>query len=401
MTDQNELSALRRKAGAGRAPSDGAGMTPAKAFRLAISKAAEVELGLAVRVQSFKEQPLNQAQLLEALDGDALLVMLEGPEDSKGVAVFDMQVLSALIEVQTLGQVIRSEAKPRPPTRTDSAMCEATLDRVLQDFEGHLADGSSAVWATGFQFQKQIGSLRLMGLALEDVPYRLFDLQLDLADGAKQGVLQIALPALGVSHKKTDAGGDDGWSQAMENTVGDSHVEISAVLHRVHKSLAAVQALQVGDEIVLPQSCITAVSMEGTDGCIVGVARLGQKNGYRALRMTDAQASEQAQQKAQPLLDPVAGLPASDASAMGFPAADIPNADMAAPMDGIAMEPLADPMAMPAAMDAMAADVGAAPMPDLPMMPMESAPLDGLAGGDEEIGMATPMAAMPMDIEIA
>lgn len=391
MTDQNELSVLRRKAGVGRDPSDGAGMSAAKAFRLAISKASEVELGLAVRVLSFKEAQVNQAKLLEALDGDALLMMLEGPEGGKGIAVFDMQVLSALIEVQTLGQVIRTEAKPRPPTRTDSAMCEAMLDRVLQGFEGHLADSSSAGWATGFRFQKQIGSLRLMGLALEDVPYRLFHLQLDLADGAKQGVLQIALPALGVSRKQAGAGGDDGWAQAMENTVNDSHVTISAVLHRVQKTLADVQALQVGDEIVLPKSSISAVSMEGSDGCIVGVARLGQKNGFRALRMTGDEPGPQPL----PMADLVADMAAADVPALDFPAPNMPD-----PMSGEGLEPLPDLMAMPVEMDAMATEAGAAPMadfPDLPMMPMEGAPVED----SENISMATPMAAMPVDIEIA
>ncbi len=115
MTEQTELSTLRRKAGTGRAPSDGVGMTPAKALRLAVSKAAEVELGLAVRALSIKEEQLNQPQLLDALDGDALLLMLEGPHDARGVAIFDIQALSALIEVQTLGNVIASEAAKRRP----------------------------------------------------------------------------------------------------------------------------------------------------------------------------------------------------------------------------------------------------------------------------------------------
>jgi len=63
MTEQTELSTLRRKAGTGRAPSDGAGMTPAKAFRLAVSKASEVELGLAARAQTIKEEPLRSAAI--------------------------------------------------------------------------------------------------------------------------------------------------------------------------------------------------------------------------------------------------------------------------------------------------------------------------------------------------
>ena len=407
MTDQNELSALRRKAGAGRAPSDGAGMTPAKAFRLAVSKAAEVELGLPTRVTAIKEEQLTQAQLLETLDGEALLLMLEGPQDGKGVAVFDLQALSAVIEVQTLGQVIGAEAKARTPTRTDSAMCEALLDRILQEFEGHLLDGSSAEWATGFRFDKRIANLRLMGLALEDIVYRVFHLQLDLADGAKRGVLQIALPADGVRRKKAGAGGDDGWAQAMENVVGDSRVEILAVLHRVHKSLAEVQTMQVGDEIILPKSSISAVSMEGMDGCFVGVARLGQQNGHRALRISAAQAE-----------------PALTAGAVGDPVADLPAPGLGSEMGAMDMAPPPAPMALPGSsqdapfpavdmpMPTMEGQADVAPMgdlPDLPMAPMGDLPDLPMApmGDLPDLPMAPmdgiddmPMAA-PMDIEIA
>lgn len=384
MNDQTEISAIRRKAGAGRVPTDGAGMTPAKAFRLAVSKAAEVELGLAVRVKSIKEELLNQAQLLEVLDGESLLLMLEGPENGKGIAVFDMQVVSAVIEVQTLGFVVASKANARPPTRTDSAMCEAMLDRVLQEFEGHLTDGSSAFWATGFRFDRQMENLRLLGLALEDVPYRMFHLQLDMADGAKLGDVQIIMPAEGISRKKANDAADGGWAQAMEHTVGDSHVEISGVLHRVQKSLTEVQVMKVGDLIALPKSAIGNVVLEGADGCDVGVARLGQQNGYRALRITGAQSEPAVMDK--PLAQPAMDFPTSDMSAMGeasamgdaaFPEVDLPMPPMS-PIGAEAGEPMGD-------------------LPDLPMMPMQAAPMDEI----NDIPMAEPMAAMPMDIEIA
>lgn len=390
MTEDTELSTLRRKAGTGRAPSDGAGMTPAKAFRLAVSKAAEVELGLAARALAIKEEQLNQPQLLDTLDGEALLLLLEGPHDARGVAIFDIQALSALIEVQTLGNVLASEAANRRPTLIDSAMCEAVLNRVLEEFEEHLVDTAAADWAMGFRFGKRISSLRLLGLALVDIPYRLFHLPLDLSDGAKQGLLQIVLPAQGVRLQPSGAGGDGGWTQAMENVVGDSHVDITGVLHRVEKSLSEVQAMVIGDLITVPQSAISNISMEGSDGCVVGGARLGQQNGFRAMRVSASNT----------------GLPSTP-----NPAADLPELD-SAPMDLAAEMPDAMPAAMPSALDdAVGADAfpamdigmpdmdamaGVAPMgdlPDLPDLPMATAPVDG---GDD-----IPMAAMPMDIEIA
>jgi len=372
MNDQTELSVLRRKAGTGRAPTDGVGMTPAKAFRLALSKAAQVVLGLAVRVLSIKEDRLNQAKLLDVLDKNALLLMLEGPHGAKGVAVFDTQALAAVIEVQTLGHVIQSEAAQRLPTRTDSAMCEAILDRVLQEFEGHLASSTAADWATGFRFEKRIESVRLLGLALADVDYRMFHLPLDLADGAKQGTLLIVFPAEGPSVGQLAPGGEKGWKQAMEKAVCASHVDIQAVLHRTQVSLATVRAFQPGDLVGVPKSAISKVEMQGGDGRVVGAARLGQQNGFRALRISDGLAVAALSEVGQ----------IAEMSSMGE-AEDAPM-----PMVDIPMTP----------MDPTGAQDGDAPSPDLamPMMPMEAAPENAPMGDADDI----PMAAMPMDIEI-
>ena len=382
MNDQTELSALRRKAGTGRAPTDGVGMTPAKAFRLALSKAAQVVLGLAVRVQSIKEDRLNQAQLLDALDKDALLLMLEGPHGIKGVAVFDTQALAAVIEVQTLGNVMQSEAAHRRPTNTDSAMCEAVLNRVLQEFEGHLAASTAADWATGFRFEKRIESVRLLGLALEDVDYRMFHLPLDLADGAKQGTLLIVLPAEGAGRGQLASGGEKGWMQAMEKAVCASHADIQAVLHRAQVSLATVRGFQPGDLVTVPKSAISEVTMEGNDGRVVGVARLGQQNGFRALRISDGLAVT-ALSEASQIIDttPVDGA-LDTPTEMDVPVAEAEHAAM--PMIDMPMAP----------MDPIGGQDGEVPIPDpdMPMMPMENAPM-----GDVE---AMPMAAMPMDIEI-
>lgn len=388
MSDPTDLSTLQRKAGTGRAKSEGVGMTPAKAFRLAVSKAAQVELGLAARVQTINETRLEHAQLLEALDADTLLLMLEGPHGAAGVAVVDIEIISALIEVQTLGLVIASPAIKRPPTRTDSAMCEAVLDQILQRFEVYLAEGSAAAWATGFRFEKRINSVRLLGLALADVPYRVFHLQLDLADGAKNGVLQIVLPADGVVLDKPDGEAGSGWMQALEKNVGASHVEISAVLHKVQMSLAEVQALRPDGLINVPKAAIADIFMEGSDGTVVGRARLGQQNGHRALRLngdTSKGAAAVGQLSEMPALnalssDQIGGLG-------GMPAASEPMATVPMPM---ATDLPADLQG-----DAMASDLPTdfPDLPDLPMMPMADAPLDDLE--------SMPMAAMPMDVEIS
>lgn len=384
-------------------------MTAPKAFRLALSKAAEVELGLALRAQTIKEELVDHAQVLDALDDEALLLLLEGPHDTRGVAIIDIQALSALIEVQTLGQVLASEAVKRRPTRIDAAMCETLLDRMLKEFEAHLKETTAADWSKGFRFDKQVTSLRLLGLALADVPYRLFHLPLDLSDGAKQGLLQIVLPAQGVRRQPVGAGPDGGWAKAMEQVVRDSQVEIRGVLHRAQQTLVQVQGLAIGDLVHIPKAAVTSVSMEGSDDCVVGHARLGQQNGFRALRVSGAGAGMPA------AADPIADLAGAGLAGAGFPAADIAATPATEPPEGMA--DMATPAAMPA-MDGLSdigLDIGGAdgasgfPTVDIPMPGMDdaqgAAPMGDLpdlpmAPMDVDVMEAAPM-AMPMDIEIA
>lgn len=362
-------------------------MTPAKAFRLAVAKAAQIELGLPVQVLTVKEAQVSHAQLLENLDADSLLIMLEGPQGSIGVAVMDIQVVSALIEAQTLGHVIASEAIKRKPTRTDSAMCEAVLNQILQRFETYLADSSSADWATGYRFDKHIGDVRVLGLALADVPYRTFHLELNLSDMAKQGVLQIILLANAVRQDQAESDPGADWSQALGENIGESQAEVVAILHRLQMTLAEVQALKPDDIIMVPKSAVSEIVIEGSDGVVVGSARLGKQNGNRALRIIDTTA------ETPPLVEQSSDFPALGALSpepadVGVPAIEPQMADLELNIPEAGSDTnLPDLPSLP--------DLPELPdLPDLPMTPMADVPIDDL--GD------MPMAAMPMmDVEIA
>lgn len=286
MNDDTKLSAIQRKAGGGRARSEGVGMTPAKAFRIALTKAAQDELNLALRVLSVQEERRDQVQLLDGLDGDQLLVLLEGAQGETGLAVIDTQVLAAVIEMQTLGHVKASEASVRHPTRTDSAMCEAVFNCALHQFGRHLAGGPSAFWATGFRFGDPVEGIRLLGLKLEDTEYRVFHISVDLAEGMKQGAVMVALPAMGYQSRQAKDVRPNSWAKKLETIVCASTADILAVLHREEFPLAEVTGFRVGDTIPIPHSAISEVSLQGMDGRVVGRARLGQQHGFRALRVS-------------------------------------------------------------------------------------------------------------------
>jgi len=377
MGETTQLTTLQRKAGAGRGESESAGMTPAKALRLALSKSAQDELSLALRVQGVAESRVNQPGLLAALSDDLLLLLLDGPQGGLGVAALDIQALAAVIEVQTMGQVLKSPATQRRATATDSAMCTPLLDRVLQEFEGHLAGSSAERWATGFRFGERVENTRLLGLRIDEAEYRLFRITMDLADGAKQGEMLLALPADGCGQRKSGAEGGQNWAQLLQKVVQATHVELHAVLYRTQIPLAKAGAFKTGDLVPVPQSAIGAVQLEGVDGRVVGMARLGQQNGNRALRISDGA---------------VADTPAD-----GTDMANITSSAAPEPlMDGIGDSPLHDGDVTPELpMMPMGAE-GDDGLPDLPMAQMDIPPADAVG----DIG-ELPMAAMPMDMEIS
>jgi len=374
MGETTQLTTLQRKAGAGRGESESAGMTPAKALRLALSKAAQDELSLALRVQGVAETRVNQLGLLAALSDDLLLLLLEGPQGGLGIVAFDIQALAALIEVQTMGQVLKSPATPRRATATDSAMCGPLLDRVLPEFEGHLTGSAAERWAAGFRFGKRVENVRLLGLRIDETDYRLFRISLDMADGAKQGEMLLALPADGCARLNVGADGGHGWAQMLQKTVQASHVELLAVLHRTQVPLAAATAFKTGDLVPVPQSAIAEVQLEGADGRIVGQARLGQQNGHRALRITDGTTADTSAGGGDGMVNITPrAAPEPMMDALGDLA--LPDGDLSGEM----------PMA-PMDLDSEGA------LPDLPMTPMDDLPA-------VDIG-EMPMAAMPMDMDI-
>ena len=373
------MAVLRRKFGAARG-GDPSVMTPAKALRIALSKAAEEGLTLAATVLGVEEKRLARDPFLETIEDDRLLLVLEGPEGAKGLVVPDPEFLAAIIEVQTLGRVMSAPAAPRAPTAIDAAICHDFLDLALGKFAQELAELPAARWAGGYRYGLQVANTRLLGLMLEDVPYRVFRISLDLASGTRRGTLVLALPIRPLINADGSVGQDRGavWRHAMKARVMDSETQLHAVLQRLTMPLDQVCRLKVGELLTMPLSVVANVSLETTEteGEIQALAggRLGQRNGFRAVCVSGVKSAGSDSGRA---MSDSAGTPdgmAPDASGL----AAAPTAGRSQGPDRSAME-----VENPAALDAFSG-------------PLEGAePLDTVPGQ-----VAEPMAEMPMDVDI-
>lgn len=294
------MSVLRRKAGAGRmdteAPADPA---PVAALRRAFARAAHGELRLSLSIPHLTVREVSLAELLDAPEPCALLAVLEGQEEALGLLALGPEVLSAIVQVQTTGQVRPMDGSPRRPTRTDAAMCAGLIDRTLTEFEAALANTPDVGWAGGYRYASFLNEARPLGLLLEDIPFRLLRIEVTLAGGAMTGQALLALPSDGRRRRRSLGSGTGGnresdrreaqacaaWASRLEATVLNSQTELRAVLHRMRVPLAELSRWAPGTILTLPLARLDGVRLEAAGDALVSTADLGKSRGFRAVRL--------------------------------------------------------------------------------------------------------------------
>ena len=288
MTKEAQPSAMRRKAGAGRPPPEIGRLTAAKAVRACVVQAADDVAGLAAAAGTVEESRTTLAPFIETVPDPALLALVEGPGGRYGMIVLDVQVVAALIEMQTTGRVVPRPAEPRAPTRTDAIMCADFIDRLLELVDQRVAEAELelAPAISGFRYGIALAEKRAIVMSLEDIPYREFRFEVDLGRGAKSGATQILLPFDPPGAARAGGAEVEAFAKAMRAQVLDSQAVLSASLFRRRMSLAEVAALEVGSLLHLPRAALTEITVEALDGTAVANGRLGQVNGHRAVRLT-------------------------------------------------------------------------------------------------------------------
>lgn len=299
-----------------------------KALRRSMARAAAELCELPLAVLAARQANRTPEELPEHLSDAHLLVVLDGPNGRVGAATLDAALVTALIQKQTIGQVMGKAPAERHYTPTDAAMTadflESALNKVVHMLEGH----SDQAIFSGYRFGAQVEDVRSLALGLEAEDYRVLSLTVDLAIGAMQGELNLILPE--PTPEELGKGGVCGPS--LGKNLGSMRAELSAVLCKMRVPLNEFSRLKVGDVLTLDQAFLYETDLQAVGGQFIAQGRLGQLNGSRAVRLnqtrtrlvSDAGADEMG------FSDRVGAdaLPASD---------DMPTLDM-----GIAAEDLQD-----------------------------------------------------------
>jgi len=258
-------------------------------------RAASRVANMVARASVRSSRSIALAELVELPEAEGFAALLKGREGPPGLVILDPAAFSSVIEAMTIGTLSRKAPAPRRATETDCALMADLVDAILTEVDAHPDPGDP--FAPGFRQDRLIDDLRLLDVMLEDVPFALTVVEVELlAEGiARKGVFTIALPdpapempALTDFDMPFDEGPvhDVQWERALEASVMTAPAQLGAVLGRVRLPLAEVMALGVGSQVTLPLSQLEEVQLEGLDRAVLALGRLGQYRGMRALRLT-------------------------------------------------------------------------------------------------------------------
>lgn len=283
-------STLKRLAGAGRPPPDHGVVSTASALRLAVSKAAQDVARAALAGGEVHDLRVTLGAMAQVLPEGGLCVLLQGPGRARGLLTLDQSLLSALVQALTTGRITGAEAPRRPPTQTDAILVRRFLTVLLETLAKRLAGHGAAQWATGFQPRDRVADPGRLPHLLLDVVYQGLSIEVDIADGLRQGVLCLILPeTVDLSdHDAPDTLARQAFTEAIGRKIRNAPAELEAVLHCLRMSLAEVSALKPNMLLTLPRTALGEVTLVGCDGTRAGVARLGQSGGFRAVKLVGA-----------------------------------------------------------------------------------------------------------------
>lgn len=261
------------------------------ALRMAFGRMAADCPGLDAVVQKVEIRQGALAEVLDLMESGIFLALLEGQGDGIGLWTACPVLMAGMIEAQTTGRIDTTIPPRRKPTRTDAALLAPLIDGFLRQIDQRCADLPQANLVSGYVYGSYLDDPRPLGILLDDRLYHIMHLRVSLGFGAKEGDVFLILPDLAAPDPKGKAAASDmdaerDWQARIETAISSSEVVLEAMLGRVRITLTDALRLRPGDVLRLPESALETLTLETLNRDAVGIGRLGQARGQRAIRLT-------------------------------------------------------------------------------------------------------------------
>lgn len=229
--------------------------SPRQALRRALSQISAAAFGEPVEIGPIARLRADQRATRDQIGDDGLMVTICNAAGQVGVAVLDLQLISGLVEAQTLGMLLSRPATDRPLTRTDAAIAMPIFDRLLASFHQELDQSGADEWQGPFHYGHFLTDKRALALALQAADFDLLQTHIDLGDGGRQGALLIALPR--VVQARSQAKQDRAAAKkAFQQRIRGAEISLTAYLPNVPLSLDRLMSLKVGDCLALDHAVL-------------------------------------------------------------------------------------------------------------------------------------------------
>lgn len=287
MTYDAADTVLERKAQAQRRALGVGSVSMPRALGRGLSIAADALWGLALVATRTGDETLRVDRAIAKIGDNCLLIILENEHGRCGLVAIDREIVTGLIEVQTLGKVTRFPTDSRAFTPTDAAMMAPLLDAALPRFASMLAGQPEMAHLQGYGFGALVEDVQTAGLALDAEQYHLTTFDVSLAQDTRTGGMLFLFPELPKSADQ-DKPTRQGRHEAILKLVP---ARMQAVLTRIHIPLDKAQALRPGDVLPISPQAVTSATLVVQGGHVAARGKLGQMNGFRAVRIGQEQPS--------------------------------------------------------------------------------------------------------------
>lgn len=283
---QTVSAALARKLSVGQ---EGQGDKPRsvlRALRLAFARAAGDRLHLPLVVIGAKQSGRPADALTERVGEDWLLLQFVKDDGTSAAICMDMGVVSAIVQVQTIGEVMPAAPASRPFTHTDAAMVAPSAEEALSRAIALVDAPADQSCLAGYEYASRLADLRIMSLAMVEDTYRIFDLTVELGGGLRQGQISVFLPDLPAETDEDGAISEE-TGPNLDQASGVMRAELNTVICRMTLPLASLSHLGVGDVLPLAGSRLDRAEVLTIDRSRIAIGRLGQCGGMRAVRLNE------------------------------------------------------------------------------------------------------------------
>lgn len=268
-------------------------MSPAKALRMGLARAADQVIQLALRVDSIRQQRLTLAETLEQVPMDWALFPLVHDDGSVGAICVDPACAIAFVEQQTTGRLMQAAPDSRTVTRTDKALTQPLLACFLQLFDAALEGAPTAYWTRGYRCDDPVETRHLLALQLDSAEYRSFNVAAEFAETTRKGAVRLFLPIKEparnrgrTANKQDKADTQPQLAQGgLRRAALAAQVELRAIMCRLHMPLSQLNTLEAGQLLALPSDAMQTARLEDRQGKTAFPVHLGQVHGMRAVRL--------------------------------------------------------------------------------------------------------------------